>query len=62
MAELEATLTSVGYTAAGSVTKRTRLVIAADPHSQSGKTQRARRYGIPVLSLADGFALLGIEL
>ncbi|OCI30534.1 DNA polymerase III PolC-type [Oerskovia enterophila] len=32
------------------VTKRTRVVIAADPDSLSGKARTARRYGIPVVS------------
>ncbi|MEK8226445.1 hypothetical protein NKG05_10785 [Oerskovia sp. M15] len=31
------------------VTQRTRVVIAADPDSLSGKARTARRYGIPVV-------------
>lgn len=33
----------------GGVTKSTRLVVAADPDSQSGKAANARKYGIPVV-------------
>ena len=32
------------------MTKKTRLVIAADPDSLSGKAAQARRYGIPIVS------------
>lgn len=55
-------LTSAGFQVAASVTKRTRLVIAADPHSRSGKAQKARAYGIPVVGLDDAQRLLGVEL
>ncbi|AHH95912.1 exonuclease, RNase T and DNA polymerase III [Kutzneria albida DSM 43870] len=34
----------------GGVTKRTRLVIAADPDSASGKAAKARTYGIPIVT------------
>lgn len=33
-----------------SLTKRTRLLVAADPDSMSGKARKARQYGIPVVS------------
>lgn len=36
----------------GGVTKGTKLVIAADPDSQSGKAAKARSYGIPVVTEA----------
>jgi DNA polymerase III subunit epsilon len=32
------------------VTRRTRILIAADPDSVSGKAKRAREYGIPILN------------
>lgn len=35
--------------ASGGVTKSTRLVVAADPDSMSGKAAKARQYGIPVV-------------
>lgn len=41
------------------VTKRTRVVIAADPDSLSGKARTARRYGIPVVSERVFEELLG---
>ncbi|MHA7134263.1 exonuclease domain-containing protein [Oerskovia turbata] len=41
------------------VTKRTRVVIAADPDSLSGKARTARRYGIPVVSERVFDELLG---
>lgn len=41
------------------VTKRTRVVIAADPDSLSGKARTARRYGIPVVSERAFEELLG---
>lgn len=34
----------------GSITKSTKLVIAADPDSMSGKAAKARSYGIPIIS------------
>ena len=50
---------SAGLTVKAGVTKRTAVVIAADPDSMSGKADKARTYGIPVVS-EDLFAgLLG---
>ncbi len=31
------------------VNKRTRLLIAADPDSMSGKAKKARQYGVPIV-------------
>jgi DNA polymerase-3 subunit epsilon len=45
----------------GGVTKSTKLVIAADPDSQSGKAAKARSYGIPVVTEA-AFARLLADL
>ncbi|QSB04923.1 exonuclease domain-containing protein [Natronoglycomyces albus] len=39
-----------GLVVAGNVTKKTRLVVAADPDTLSGKARTARGYGIPVIS------------
>lgn len=41
--------------ASGGVTKSTRLLVAADPDSMSGKAAKARQYGIPVVG-EDAFA------
>ena len=48
--EVEARLTSLGLDVRPSVTKRVRLVVAADPYSQSTKARKARDYGIPIVS------------
>lgn len=39
-----------GLSVGKNVTKKTRLLVAADPDSLSGKAQMARRYGIPVVT------------
>lgn len=36
--------------AVGSLTRRTRLLVAADPDSLSGKAKKAREYGIPIIN------------
>lgn len=47
--EWERRATAVGL-ALGGVTKRTRLLVAADPDSLSGKAGKARQYGIPIVT------------
>ncbi|MGH8794275.1 MAG: exonuclease domain-containing protein [Stackebrandtia sp.] len=39
----------MGLSVAGYVTKKTALVAAADPDTMSGKAEKARRYGVPVV-------------
>ena len=34
----------------GGVTKATRVLVAADPDSLSGKAQKARAYGVPIVT------------
>jgi DNA polymerase-3 subunit epsilon len=46
----EAHLVTLGFTPHGAVTKKVRLVVAADPDSLSGKARKARDYGIPIVS------------
>lgn len=41
-----------GLSVGNSVTKKTKLLIAADPDSPSGKAKKARQYGIPVVTEA----------
>lgn len=41
----------------GNITKRVRLLVAADPDSMSGKARKARAYGIPIVT-PDAFARL----
>ena len=36
--------------AVGALTRRTRILIAADPDSASGKAKKAREYGIPIIN------------
>ena len=45
------TVVAAGLTSGG-VTKATRMVVAADPDSLSGKAAKARQYGIPVVGEA----------
>lgn len=45
----------------GSVTKATRVVVAADPDSSSGKAGKARQYGIPIVT-EDAFERLVSQL
>jgi DNA polymerase-3 subunit epsilon len=47
--EWEAELGQRGFVV-GSLTRRTRLLIAADPDSASGKAKKAREYGIPIIN------------
>jgi DNA polymerase-3 subunit epsilon len=47
--EWEAGAEAAGLVVGAGVTKRTRLLIAADPDSMSGKAKKARQYGIPVV-------------
>lgn len=46
-----AVIIAAGLTSGG-VTKSTRVVVAADPDSLSGKAAKARRYGIPIVDEA----------
>ncbi|MGA1828254.1 exonuclease domain-containing protein [Microbacterium sp.] len=53
----EAELRDRGFTPHSSVTKKVRLVVAADPDSLSGKAKKARDYGIAIVS-EDGLRRL----
>ncbi|MGH8896782.1 MAG: BRCT domain-containing protein [Egibacteraceae bacterium] len=44
---------NLGLTVVNSVTKQTRLLIAADLHSNSGKAKKADQYNIPIATAAD---------
>lgn len=44
-------LTAAGLQVAANVTKKTALVVAADPDSMSGKANKARQYRIPVVGV-----------
>lgn len=50
-ADIEARLRSRGIDCAG-LTRRTKVLVAADPDSLSGKAKKARDYGIPIITEA----------
>ena len=60
--EMEMIARRVGHVPVSSVTKKLDLLVTADPASQSGKTVKARGYGIPVMDagryLAHAYAAL----
>lgn len=58
--ELAGFLTEMGYSVADRATKKTDLVIAADPDSLSGKAEKARQYGIPVVSEQYLYDVIGV--
>ncbi|GLY95507.1 hypothetical protein Acsp02_27620 [Actinoplanes sp. NBRC 103695] len=45
----QAKAVAAGLRVGGGVTKRTRLLVAADPDSASGKAKKAREYHIPIV-------------
>jgi DNA polymerase III subunit epsilon len=49
--EIEYMLRSRGIECAG-LTRRTKVLVAADPDSLSGKAKKARDYGIPIITEA----------
>jgi DNA polymerase-3 subunit epsilon len=51
--ELKACAVSLGLVTAGAVSRTTGLVAAADVASTSGKALKARRYGIPIVSVDE---------
>ena len=56
--EWHADLTARGYVPWTAVTKKVKLLAAADPDSLSGKARKARDYGIPIVGEAGLTALL----
>ena len=46
----EAELLERGFVPRPTVTKKIKLVVAADPDSLSGKAKKARDYGIPIVN------------
>ena len=47
--QLQAAAEAAGLVVGDTVTKRTRLLVAADPDSMSGKAKKARQYAVPVV-------------
>lgn len=58
--EFAIALQSLGYAVGDNVTKKTSLVVAADPDSLSGKAAKARKNGIPVVGEDFLFTGLGV--
>lgn len=58
--ELAALLEELGYSVADNVTKKTHLVIAADPDTLSGKAGKARKWGIPLTGEHYLYEVLGV--
>ena len=59
---LERHAACAGLQPVGSVTKKgCALLVAADPSTQSGKARRARRYGIPLMAVADFLEQTGAD-
>jgi DNA polymerase-3 subunit epsilon len=54
----EARAVGAGYAVGRAVTKKTSLLVAADPDSLSGKARQARKYGIPVVQPAAFLAIV----
>lgn len=50
---------AAGLVVGGSVTKKTQLVVAADPDTLSGKAKKARLYGVPIVGEAAFAKALG---
>ncbi len=51
-ADIEGELRALGVTVGAAVTKKTTLLVAADPDSLSGKAKKARQYGVPMIDEA----------
>jgi DNA polymerase III subunit epsilon len=56
--ELEVHAANAGLKVTSAVSRKTRLVVAADPDSESGKARRARELGIPLIAEPVFLAML----
>ena len=45
-----------------SLTKKVELLVVADPHTQSGKAQKARKYGIPLIQEFVFWRAIGVNV
>ena len=60
--ELAAAAALVGFQPVGTLTKRgCDLLVAADTDTQSGKADKARQWGIPVVSLSEFVVRIGLR-
>lgn len=51
-----------GITMTDSLTKKVEVLVVADPHTQSGKAQKARRYGIPLMQEFTFWRTIGVNV
>jgi DNA polymerase-3 subunit epsilon len=58
--EIEETAALAGLQPVGNVTRQCDLLVCADTSSMSGKTKKARSYGIPIMSFDDFVASIGL--
>ena len=56
--DLQYQATSLGLRVTSSVSRKTELLVSADPDSISGKAQRARELGIPIVDYGTYFRML----
>jgi DNA polymerase-3 subunit epsilon len=56
----ESLLAGLGFDVRPNVVKKTKVLVAADPDSLSGKAKKAREYGIPIVNEAGLERLLGL--
>lgn len=56
---IELHLQGLGMTVQRGVSRKTDLLVAADPHSLSGKARRARELGVPIMDEETFWAILG---
>jgi DNA polymerase-3 subunit epsilon len=54
--------TQAGLEIAASVTKKLDLLVVADPHTQSGKANKARQYGIRIMHEPVFWKTIGVEV
>jgi DNA polymerase-3 subunit epsilon len=59
---LERELRDLGLVPWRAVTRKVKLLVAADPDSLSGKARKARDYGIPIVDEATLARLAGARL
>jgi DNA polymerase III subunit epsilon len=58
----EALAEKAGLIIANSITKKTDLLVVADPGTQSGKAKKARQYGIRILADSVFWRLIGVNV
>jgi len=58
----EALAAQAGLVVADSVTKKLDLLVLADPLTQSGKAEKARRYGIRIMHEPVFWRAIGVDV